>query len=309
MPHEFESGFAREPMWHGLGIASGESLTAEHAVIAAGLDWQVELRDLTFKAGLEDKSTNHYAVVRSSDQSCLGVVGDRFVPLQNTEAFGVVNDLLEEGDLKFDSAGSLRDGKIVFVTAKIPQGVTVLGEEALDLYAVLSHGHDGRHAISLDVTPVLVVCMNTLRLAKSVAKTHASFMHITKGIERSKQAQDILSIVTANGKAVQELAELFARAEISRAAAEDLLSREVYYDLPEKSQRTQVAGTLQTLELSPNIRDAHRGNAWGLFNAVTEWQDWLRPTESDEARVRRCWEGQGRVFRERTELKLRALAG
>jgi phage/plasmid-like protein (TIGR03299 family) len=283
-------------------------------VRAGGLDWSVGLSRLRYRTGkswLESKDTDSFAVVRSDTKRCLGVVGSRFTPLQNLDAFGLIDDLLEEGEVQLDAAGSLRGGKVVFVVAKVPGQTAVLGHEGVDMYVVLQHGHDGRHAVHLDVVPVLSVCTNTLAKGRMAAghqraqdnPLHASFSHLPSGIERARQAQDVLGLLSRSARLVRDTAETLAKNKLTLEAAERLLSG-VYSGLPGTALAEQVRGTIETLEASPHISDEHRRDGWGVLNAVTEWQDWLRPTRTPEARLHRCWEGQGRVYRERATAAL-----
>jgi phage/plasmid-like protein (TIGR03299 family) len=122
MSAEFESGmFVREPAWHRLGVVVDEAPNVEEAIKLAGLDWEVRKEPVHFKVEDEEVEVpNRFAVVRSTDDKPLGIVSDRYEPLQNTEAFKFFNPFLEYCD--FNTAGSLREGKNVWILAKLRLG-------------------------------------------------------------------------------------------------------------------------------------------------------------------------------------------
>lgn len=307
MSHEVETMFSRTVPWHGLGTVTGEALRAEDAIRAAGLDWTVAKRPVKYNFGGSLQTDNrHFVTVRESDGQAFGIVGTEFVPLQNVEAFEVLDDLVGDGELLFDSAGSLRSGRVVFVCAKLPQAVKVAGHDDVELYAVLSHGHDGTRAISVDITPIMTVCMNTLTLGQQLAKSHVKVQHRSNAKARLRDAGEVLGLMYDYAATLSRISDELAAVEMDLAASRRFVEG-LYRDDKACSTETVRAkhaeGTLTTLEKSDRIRDEHRFTAWGNFQAVTEWWDWRRPQrENDtvETRVRSTWDGAGRHFREKS---------
>lgn len=305
MSHEVETMFSRDVPWHGLGTTTGKALTSAEAIVAAGLDWTVRKAPIFFK---DDARKTHqvpgrFATVRSTDEVALGVVGRDFVPLQNTESFQVLDDLVGEGELLFDSAGSLRGGQVVWVAAKLPEGIQLLGHENLDLYAILSHGHDGTRSIEVMFTPILTVCMNTLTLGRSVAKSRFAVAHRANAKARLAQAAQLLTGITDYGQTMQRIAEELAATEMELADLDSWLDT-LYEDIRDKEPKraeTHAKGTLATWTGSTNIRDEVRLTGWGAYNAVTEYWDHTRARaeSTPEGRVRSIWEGTGRHYRDR----------
>ena len=130
----------------------------------AGLDWQVETEPLFRGNGQEVKAQ---ASVRTSDNRVLGVVGPRWTPLQNKDAFKVFEPLVDSGDMTLHTAGSLRNGERVWVLCQLnlDNSEIVKGDE-IAKFALLSNGHDGKLAVHLGFTPIRVVCANTEAMAR-----------------------------------------------------------------------------------------------------------------------------------------------
>ena len=162
----------REKPWHGLGTIVEGAPSSEDALRLAGLDWKVEQRDLFIKSG---RVEGYKANVRSTDNSVLGVVTDRYKIVQNDEAFAFTDNLLGEG-VKYETAGALQGGKKVWLLARLPREYIISGER-ISPYLVFSNTHDGSGAVRVAVTPIRVVCNNTLNLALNTASRSFSMVH------------------------------------------------------------------------------------------------------------------------------------
>ncbi len=157
--------YVRTTPWHGLGVKVEEALSSEEALIKSGLNWQVKQQPILTKEGLFVEG--YKANVRSSDNKILGVVTDRYKVVQNSEAFAFTDNLLGQG-VRYETAGSLAEGKRVWLLAKLPAAY-IIGGERISPYLVFSNSHDGSAAIKVAMTPVRVVCQNTLNLALCTA--------------------------------------------------------------------------------------------------------------------------------------------
>ena len=164
----------REVPWHGLGTQVDEAPTSADALRLAGLDWTVERKSLQVCGGA--KVPNFYANVRSSDGAVLGVVSDRYQVVQNTDAFAFTDSLIG-GDtpVRYETAGSLMGGRKIWLLAKLPD-TEIVGDKT-EPYLCFSNTHDGSGAIRVCMTPVRVVCNNTLNLALNGAKRSWSVRH------------------------------------------------------------------------------------------------------------------------------------
>lgn len=304
MSHEVESMFsAREVPWHGLGTVTDDVLTAEEAIIAAELDWIVELRPTFFvgNAGQTVQVKDRYAVVRDRDEKALGVVGSAYTPFQNVEAFRFMDNLVDSGEAKFETAGSLKGGKQVFVTMKVPQGINYAGEQ-VDLYLFLRTSHDGTKAVSVHVTPVRVVCMNTTIMALAAAKQSWAAAHTTTLEGRVAEARDTLQLTFEYRDAFADEMKRLMGTKMVKADARSLFTK-VFPDRPSRDEK--VERVMHRLENSPTV-EGHRDNAWGVFNALTEELDWGREFETPEAKLLNLTEGAGAQAR-RKALQLLAV--
>ncbi len=162
MAAEVETMFyTREKPWHGLGVRVENALSSKDALIAAGLDWNVEQRKIYTEDGYA--IPGYFANVRSSDHHTLGVVTKRYKIVQNHEAFAFTDALLGKG-VRYETAGSLKGGRKTWILARLPKQYR-LAEDITMPYLVFSNSHDGSAAIKVAMTPVRVVCNNTLNLA------------------------------------------------------------------------------------------------------------------------------------------------
>lgn len=165
--------YVRETPWHGQGTRVEEAPTSEEAIRLAGLDWGVEQSPIYLADGTEIEGS--FANVRSSDNKPLGIVGNKYKIVQNMEAFAFTDELLGEG-VRYETAGSLKDGKIIWLLARMPEQIEILGDK-VDPYMVFTNTHDGSGAVRVAMTPVRVVCNNTLNMALRNAKRTWSARH------------------------------------------------------------------------------------------------------------------------------------
>ena len=173
--------YVREKPWHGLGTEVQEAVNSADALRLAGLDWTVQPREIQVVGG--DKIMNYKANVRSSDGSVLGVVSDRYQIVQNADAFAFTDELIG-GDVRYEPAGSLQGGRKIWLLAKMPE--RQIAGDAVEPYLCFSNTHDGSGAIRVCMTPIRVVCNNTLNLALNTAKRQWSARH-TGYIEQKMQ--------------------------------------------------------------------------------------------------------------------------
>ena len=180
--------YTREKPWHGLGVEVKEAPTSVDALQLAGLDWQVVQEPIYTDSGKQ--IPGYKANVRDTDHKVLGVVTDRYRIIQNQEAFAFTDELLGNG-VRYETAGSLQEGRKVWLLARLPREYIISGER-ISPYLVFSNTHDGSGAVRVAVTPVRVVCNNTLNLALNTAKRSWSMIHTGDIKEKIQEAKDTL---------------------------------------------------------------------------------------------------------------------
>jgi len=189
--HEIETLFyTRKTPWHGLGTKVAEALTSSDALTISGLDWTVTQTPIYTESG--HLIPNYKANVRNTDNTILGVVSDRYTVVQNKSAFEFTDSLLGAG-VKYETAGALQGGRRVWLLAKMPEQY-VINSEVVEPYLVFSNSHDGSCAINVAMTPVRIVCMNTLNLALRQAKRTWSTRHVGNISDKLHEAQTTLEL-------------------------------------------------------------------------------------------------------------------
>lgn len=193
--------------WHGLGEIIQEAPTSDDAIRIAGLDWKVIQSDLICKEN--GQIVNGFKVnIRDTDKKTLGIVTDRYKIVQNSEAFAFTDALLGEG-VRYETAGSLASGRRVWMLAKLED--RIITDELIEPYLVFTNSHDGTGAVRVAITPVRVVCQNTLNFALQTAERQWSCAH--KGDIQGKLEEARHTLLNAN-RYMDELEEDFGELKL-----------------------------------------------------------------------------------------------
>ncbi|MBR2895396.1 MAG: DUF945 domain-containing protein [Oscillospiraceae bacterium] len=191
MAHAVETMFyVRQKPWHGLGTMVAEAPNSKDALVYAGLDWTVEQKDVYTEDG--NLIPGYKANTRSTDNSILGIVSDRYKVVQNEDAFQFTDDLLGIG-VTYETAGALQGGRKVWMLAKMPLRYFIAGDEIAP-YMVVMNSHDGSSGIKVAMTPIRVVCQNTLNLALNNAKRIWTTKHTENVMNRVHEARETLML-------------------------------------------------------------------------------------------------------------------
>lgn len=200
--------YTREKPWHGLGTMVMEAPESKEALRLAGLDWRV-LQEPVYTEN-EEIIPGYKVNVRDSDRKVLGVVTDRYKVIQNEEAFAFTDALLGEG-VRYETAGSLQDGRRVWLLARMPREYIIMGDR-ITPYMVFSNTHDGSGAVKTAITPIRVVCNNTLNLALRSAKRCWSMIHTGDISSKIEEAKNTLLLadtyMTALGQEFERLRDI-----------------------------------------------------------------------------------------------------
>lgn len=196
----------REKPWHGIGTVVQDAPNSKEAIRLAGLDWKVVQQNVYTDGGI--LVPGYRANVRDIDQSVFGVVSERYQVVQNEEAFAFTDELLG-GGVTYETAGALQGGRRTFILARLPQRFIIAGDEIMP-YFVIMNSHDGSCSIKAAMTPVRVVCQNTLNLAFRNAKRTWMTKHTSNIMDRIDDARMTLQFaeryMAEMGKGVDELA-------------------------------------------------------------------------------------------------------
>jgi phage/plasmid-like protein (TIGR03299 family) len=283
MPANIESMFyVRETPWHGLGRRLEDAPNSEEALIAAGLDWEVKQCPTYFMIdGKSIKIPNRFANVRSTDNKVLGIVGNTYKVVQNREAFKFTDELLGEG-VTYETAGALWGGSRIWLLAKLPERYNVLGDE-IEPYFCFTHSHNGLTAIQGILTPVRVVCQNTLNMAIKGAKRSWSVIHTGDIMGKLEEARKTLQIVHHYYETFSEEAEKLADIKIEyEKLVVDL------FPIPDNASETRIKNLEQKQEnllqllQSPDI-ERFKDTGWGFINGVSDMVGHLTQIKNKEA--------------------------
>ena len=269
--------YTRTAPWHGLGTRVLEAPTSSAALSLAGLDWKVVQNPVFTADGLF--ISGFKANVRDRDSQVLGVVSDRYKVVQNEDAFAFTDELLGEG-VTYETAGSLQNGRRTWILAKLPQRYIIRGDE-IDPYLVFMNSHDGTGAIKAAMTPVRVVCQNTLNLALSTARRSWSTIHTGDIHGKLQDARNTLlyadRYMAALGKTIEELS-------LQKLSDRQVLEYiDALFPLPEDASevRKKNLGKLkEDLKLryfeAPDLQHVGK-NAYRFVNAVSDFATHARP--------------------------------
>ena len=306
--------------WHGEGTKLNAPPTCADAIIQAGLDWSVEAQPVFTQRQLygEDHrqilADDQFELVpeaqvirRCTDGSTLGVVGPRYVPVQNKDGFDFFDPMVQSGDALLHTAGSLQDGKTVWILAQIGEARNIIGDDRVGQFLLLSMGHDGKRAVQITPTPIRVVCANTLgmadRMAEGKQQTMIKVAHTANANKRLGEIRDFITPHLKNFDQTMAVFQMLARAQVKapqvdaylKALVPDATGEGVSNSFAERVRKELLAkfeGDLLGYEAIPaQFRDTY----WTLYNAVTEYVDHERG--SDKHRVNSAWMGSGKQLK------------
>lgn len=300
MAHEIEIVDGKAQMayvgatpWHGLGTKVPSDLTPIQMLEVAGLDWQVEKAPAFSVINDEVRAINRSALYRTNDNTILDVVSDDWNPVQNEEAFSFFNEFVAAGDMEMHTAGSLKNGQIVWGLAKIKQSFELFKGDQIDSYLLFSNFH--KYGFSTDVrfTPIRVVCNNTLTLSLSSAvERMAKISHRT--LFNPVAVKDMLGVATDKLEKYKDMAQYLGS---KKAKEEDIVE---YF-----TRIFPVTGSKNKKEVSKNAtlamdilhtqpgHEYAEGTWWQNFNAVTYMTDHLMGRSAD-SRLSSAWYGSNK---------------
>lgn len=287
-----QMAYAGETPWHGLGTKVPADLSPEQMLEAAGLDWSVEKIPAYAKIAGKQVAIGQSALVRSMDDKILDVVSDDWNPVQNAEAFEFFNEFVAAGDMEMHTAGSLKDGQIVWGLAKVKESFELFKGDQIDSYLLFSNFH--KYGFSTDVrfTPIRVVCNNTLTLSlNSKVERMVKISH--RKVFDPSNVKEMLGIATDKLQKYKEMAQFLGS---KKAKDEDIVeyftrvfpvSGSNEKTKKEISKNAQIA--LDVLHTQPGAEYAE-GTWWQPFNAVTYLTDHLAGRSAD-TRLTSAWYG------------------
>jgi phage/plasmid-like protein (TIGR03299 family) len=322
MAHEletFENGHtafasARLSAWHRLGTVTDTCMTAEDVMTKAWLGgWEVRKIalqgiEITDNGVTKVDCPDRFMTVRTNPATgateYLGVVGEDYATVQNEQVAEMLNLLVDASGAHFETAGSMRKGRSVFVTMKLPEAMTIAGSDRMDLYLAATTSHDGTASLRLDATPVRIVCANTQRMAYDQTRGSYVFRHTSNITSKITEARQALSLMWKHFGAFEAEAEKMINEALTMGEFEKIVA-DLWPIADDASDTARNNAKQRTATLRYLVRDADtqktiKGTRWAGYQAVTEYVDHFAPAKTPDVRATRALTGTG------ADLKARA---
>lgn len=304
--------------WHGIGTELNAPATAEEAISAGGLDYEVQQRPIFANPLNPDRAPlelvgnkANVRVEKDGTEVPLGVVGDRYSVIQNKDAFSFFDAVVGAGEAKYHTVGALGQGERIWLLAKLPKDLILFRDDVVEKYLCLTNSHDGSSALRVYFTPVRVVCQNTLNASlKSVQGDSVSIRHSGNLEAKVQQAKYVLGTALEYFGEFDEKCRVLCAKELNGLQARDYFDR-VLGIKDEKTASTRVKNQRSALftlfeqgkgQNLPGVRHT----AWAALNAVTEFFDHHNTVKGEDEdrsnRLKSIWFGAS------AQIKQKALA-
>ena len=299
MAHEIEMvngvaqmAYAGELPWHGLGSQVSDDISTDGMMEAAGLDWSVTKQPMYYMDDLGEMGEvpGKSALVRSSDNKVMDIVGSDWNPVQNSEAFEFFREFVDSGDMKMHTAGSLKGGKMVWALAKVNDGFTIKtaqGEDSVESYLLFSNPHQYGKSIDVRFTPIRVVCNNTLTLSLNQNVDQ----YVRMGHQRPFNAEDAMATLGMAHQKLEtykEAAEYLCQKSYTSEQMVDYFNQVFPSASSRDSNKSREAQEVMHTQAGANLGE---GTFWQLFNTVTYMTDHTLG-RSNDTRLQSSWYGQ-----------------
>lgn len=295
---------AKEKARHGLGTILPDKFNSEDAIKYGGLDYEVALcpieakiqKTIMIDAGASEiinkriTLPKNFATYRTDTNQVFGIVGARYTVVQNKDAFKFFDAIVGEGEAIFETAGALGRGETVFLTAKLPDYISVKGDE-IEKYVVLTMSHDGSGAIQALFTPIRVVCANTLSAALRTGKNKVTIRHTKSANSRLEEAHKIMGITNKLSLELQQIFEASTKVNLNDKEVEKALElslgleRDGNGNLSTKANNVlesaldfYQSGVGQSLEIC-------KGTLYGFYQGLTGYLQHNKSYKNEEVKM------------------------
>jgi len=290
--------FTGDVPWHHLGRCLDKPATAAEAMEAANLDYTVVKKPLIaviHKKHFADVP-NVFATVRTDTNVVLGVVGSRYEPVQNRDAFSFFDPLVgsDRSEAIYHTAGVLGRGEKIWLLAKLPDYIKVGKKgDPIEKFVLLYNSHDGSSVVRCKLTPIRVVCNNTLTAALSGAEQEVRIRHTPSATEKLQEAHKLLGLTN---QLYTQLEYIFNRMSLRKVTNQQLVEyvKTLVPDNPEAKNKTRTENIRnQILYLHDDIPEAkiHKGTLFGALNAISEYTDHNSEQKDPNKMLRSIWFG------------------
>lgn len=309
--------------WHRLGVQLKNPPTAAEAIKAAGLDWSVSVHPMETWIEVDGQdmciAAQNRMVLRDSDHKRLSEVGPRWHPLQNSEAFEWFDPFIKSGECSFETAGSLFEGERIWVLAKLNRDpMKIVGDDVVNKYLMLSNNHSDKRSARVSLSPIRVVCANTLAATfQNKATKFLGVKHTSKIKDNLDKVREIINTANADFEATAEQYRALTTLQVDQ----DLLKKYIKIVFKDEDKEEETSDQTEDGKRKYTVKedDARlienkiiplfeggrgsqlpgvRGTMWAAFNSVTEFLNWHTGRTTD-ARLDSLWFGQNAALNRR----------
>lgn len=291
--HSFASH--SEVAWHGLGQVVANAMTSEEAIELANLDYEVKKGEVYFNCGTDSniEIKGHFATYRKDTNEYLGMVKSRYEIVQNRDAFGFFDAIIDQGEAIFQTAGALGNGERIFLCAKLPDDFRV-GNEKIEKYIMLTNSHDGTSSIIAGLTNIRVVCNNTLQAALRGLENKVSIKHKGGAKEKLKEASRVMGIASKYSKEVGEIFNRMVDKKMTegsyRRFFEEVLKPDYLKVVSADEQKEASTRLKNMVEATTQFALTHptqttsetNGTLWGAYNGISGYFNYIKPYNNAE---------------------------
>jgi phage/plasmid-like protein (TIGR03299 family) len=297
-----------EVAWHGLGQVVDKAMTSEEAIKLANLDYEVDKTKVFFNCGNPEcynEIDGYFATYRKDTNQYLGMVKSRYEVVQNKDAFGFFDAIIDQGEAIFETAGVLGNGERIFVTAKLPDDFEIKGEK-IEKYIILTNSHDGTSSVIAGLTNVRIVCNNTLQAALNGLENKVSIKHTSGVQDKLKEAHRVMGIASKYSQEVQSYFNKMADFKMDEGQIRNYIEKIMtpeYLQVPrDKEEENEMSTRLKnmidsTLEFTmthpTQTTDAAKNTLWGAYNGISGYFNFIKSFNNAEDKFRSQMFGTG----------------
>lgn len=298
--------YVGETPWHGKGTKLNNPATAEEAIVAGGLDWEVYKSPLYYSINGEMLTVpNKSVTVRSDNNKSLGVVGDRYSVLQNKNAFSFFDAIVGEKAAMYHTAGVLGEGERIWLLAKVPGHIRVVGDDIVEKFMLLTNSHEGTSSVQVMMTPIRVVCQNTLNAAINSNTNVVKLRHTQSIGMKIEDVRYNLNMISGYYSQFEELSQRMANIELNKTQFEEYI-KSIGIVTPDEDKKLSTRAENILNEVTKlfehgrgNDMTGVKGTLWGAYNAVTEYADYVRVSRNESNRAKSILFGSGAQLKQR----------
>ena len=284
---EWMTAWSGNTPWHQLGTQAEGLMTSQEALEKAHLDWVVEKHPLRYidEGGIHTVPET-YGVFRNDGEKLVPLtrngkaVGKVWKAWQNADAFSYIDDLFQSQDGKIEVCGALGNGEKVWVLARMPNNIVLGGVDTINQFLLITNTHDGTGSLVIMLTPIRVVCQNTLNMALQQGSDYIwRVRHTGKKDEHLAAIQQVFMAANtafyAWGEQAAQLLDIEMTVDEAKEYFIDTLQLKRNEETGDLATRGQgmLNKVVSLLAGNNNKLGDMEGTAWAAYNAVTEYID------------------------------------